>query len=503
MISDADWNNTLYGYPFKTEPWPHQLEEFTLYKDEPGRALLWQMRTGKTKAIIDLACYLYTTKKINRVLILAPNGVHIQWIYQELAKHMWPSVPYIGFAYVASNRWNDEHIANVETVCNERTGLSFLAINNESLFVADIMGTIARFMKKKDVLGVFDESHDFRVPGSKRTKIARGIRKHLKYSRILTGSPVDNSPLHAYSQFELVEPGCLGYDTYQSFVDNFAKYREEKTAGGRTYKVLNEFINTDQLTKAIAQHASLVLRKDVVGLPPLVHSQRTFEIGETLAQAYKAIKEEFYLELNSGKIIDAVSGGARLIKLQQILSGFCIDDKHEAHSLVNEDMNPRLQALAEELEGWPTSKVIIWCNFREDIRKVGSFITKKLGRPYVEYYGPISPELRLKNLQTFQNDPLCPTFIGQPAAGGRGLDLSAAEAIIWYSHTPNLIIRNQANERGTKKDGRPVYVIDLVARNSVDEYWLELLKDKHDLSELIARSGLREVLLDILSKDKI
>ncbi len=32
----------------------HQDREFELHRDDPARALIWQMRTGKTKAMVDL-----------------------------------------------------------------------------------------------------------------------------------------------------------------------------------------------------------------------------------------------------------------------------------------------------------------------------------------------------------------------------------------------------------------------------------------------------------------
>lgn len=41
---------------FKTSPYEHQLLEFERYGLDRARALLWTMRTGKTKVIIDTAC---------------------------------------------------------------------------------------------------------------------------------------------------------------------------------------------------------------------------------------------------------------------------------------------------------------------------------------------------------------------------------------------------------------------------------------------------------------
>lgn len=43
---------------FKTVPYIHQLKEFERSAELPARALLWQMRTGKSKLTVDTACHL-------------------------------------------------------------------------------------------------------------------------------------------------------------------------------------------------------------------------------------------------------------------------------------------------------------------------------------------------------------------------------------------------------------------------------------------------------------
>ena len=45
--------------PAPTVAWAHQAKEFDEHKDDRCRALLWSMRTGKSKAVIDKAEYQF------------------------------------------------------------------------------------------------------------------------------------------------------------------------------------------------------------------------------------------------------------------------------------------------------------------------------------------------------------------------------------------------------------------------------------------------------------
>jgi hypothetical protein len=44
--------------------------------------------TGKTKVIIDNAAYLYAQDKITALVVVAPNGVHRNWLRKEIPAHM-------------------------------------------------------------------------------------------------------------------------------------------------------------------------------------------------------------------------------------------------------------------------------------------------------------------------------------------------------------------------------------------------------------------------------
>ncbi len=488
---------TTTEFPFRLPNYRHQQDEWDRHRDDDARALLWQMRTGKTKATLDLACYRRQKGDIQAVLVIAPNGVHVNWVRRQLPQHMWETVPYVAHAWQASESHKPEHAASLERVLSCRgEALAVLAVNSESIIHDKPAKIIARFLRRHQgkCMLVVDESHDFRSPGSKRTKRARSLKRYCKVRRILTGTAVSNSPLAAYSQFELLDDHALGFENFADFEGHFAYYVQERTKGGRSYERLDHYRNLDDLQGRMARWASVVLREDVDDMPDLVMDERTVVLPEAQMKAYRTLLKEMILELEDGGEVEAIDGGARLVKLQQMLGGFVVDVDGQVRELVSDDENPRLQAMLDEVRS-SDGKAIVWCKYREDIRRVVRALAAE-GIRCVEYHGAVhSQAKRQQAIDDFNNDPSVRVFVGQPKAGGQGLDLSAADLILWYSHTFDLIERDQANERATQIGGKTVTIKDFVTPGTVDEYILANLGEKRSVSESLAGRGLRDRLL--------
>lgn len=488
---------TTTEFPFRLPNYRHQQDEWDRHRDDDARALLWQMRTGKTKATLDLACYRRQKGDIQAVLVIAPNGVHVNWVRRQLPQHMWETVPYVAHAWQASESHKPEHAASLERVLSCRgEALAVLAVNSESIIHDKPAKIIARFLRRHQgkCMLVVDESHDFRSPGSKRTKRARSLKRYCRVRRILTGTAVSNSPLAAYSQFELLDDHALGFENFADFEGHFAYYVQERTKGGRSYERLDHYRNLDDLQGRMARWASVVLREDVDDMPDLVMDERTVVLPEAQMKAYRTLLKEMILELEDGGEVEAIDGGARLVKLQQMLGGFVVDVDGQVRELVSDDENPRLQAMLDEVRS-SDGKAIVWCKYREDIRRVVRALAAE-GIRCVEYHGAVhSQAKRQQAIDDFNNDPSVRVFVGQPKAGGQGLDLSAADLILWYSHTFDLIERDQANERATQIGGKTVTIKDFVTPGTVDEYILANLGEKRSVSESLAGRGLRDRLL--------
>jgi hypothetical protein len=472
----------------KHQPWLHQADELKDYWDSPARALLWQMRTGKTKVVIDALGGWHEEMGLRGVIIIAPNGVHENWVRREFPKHAW-------FEYSAY-AWSSRQ---VRTKAHEKAlyrlsfteGLAVLAIGKESILSPKVQTAVKGMLKRGPCALVVDESHHFGKPGAKRTKLVRGLAKKCAMRRILSGTASGNSPLRLFSQFEILSPGALGFTRFtgqSGFETRYAVIGEGyDPRSGRRFKSIDGYKNQTELQGRVAKWSSVVLREDCEDLPEVVVSRCYYEPSSLQLSVYEGIRKDYVAELKSGSCVEAIDSGTRLLRLQQVLSNFAVTDAYEVET-VDPSANPRMEALLEQLDG-PT---IIWCRFVEDIRRVAARL-KSEGFRVVQYYGAIKDADRLKAHDDFM-DGRATVFLGQPACAGEGLDLSAADTIIWYSHVFDVVARDQASERATAVGGNSVSVVDLAVVGSVDEYILSNLEDKRNVADVVTGQELRNIL---------
>jgi hypothetical protein len=491
---------------FKTTPYDHQAKEFEISADLEARALLWQMRTGKTKLIIDTACHLFLQDKIEVCVVVAPNGVHDNWARRELPIHHWDTVErdtltWItdiagdkGIARVKAHErkgWQEQHDAwwmRLERVL-KTSKMKWIFLASETMTREEVRKIIARIARrhKGKILTVFDESHDFRTPGSKRTKMALALGRKSKYTRILTGTALDNSPLHAFTQYQLLEAGCLGFEKYSDFKRHHAVYEVKQSRQGRSFPVLVEYRDLEGMRDKMAVLSSVVLREDCEDLPALIPMIREIQTTAEQQRIYDEFRKSFEV-LILGEEVSIGENTMRMIKLQQILSGFVKDEYGDIHDIPG--INPKLEAVIDEAE-LSAGKVIIWCNFHEDMDRVCVALRARK-HVVVEYHGRVNAAGKLAARQAFEpgaeND--VKALVGYPTAG---LDLSSAEKIIWYSHTFDAIKRGQADERATAMGGKNIPVIDFIA-GGVDTYITDNVKQKVSVADAMTREGMKTVL---------
>ena len=80
------------AFRFATEPLSHQDSYFGRVRNRESFSNNWEQGLGKSKCCIDEASWLYSKGQIDGILVLAPNGVHANWIDDEIPKHLHESV---------------------------------------------------------------------------------------------------------------------------------------------------------------------------------------------------------------------------------------------------------------------------------------------------------------------------------------------------------------------------------------------------------------------------
>lgn len=455
--------------------------------------------TGKTWVFLADAERLYAAGEIDAVLIIAPKGVHINWVEREIPKHM--NVPYIARYWLAG--MGKKAKARLEEIFTPRDNgaqppLRILAMNYDALTTREGFAYAKKFLLCTKAMIIGDESSKWRNPKSGRTEAGMELKPLVEYRRIGTGTPVPNGPMNIFAPMEFLEEGLLGCSTYRAFVAEYAKLidndhpmkkkmiqnnpriawaqiieRDEET-GRPIYR------NLDKLQRLIEPHSFRVLKKDCLDLPEKIPPKNIYiELTPKQRAAYKTMEKQFRVDLGD-KLLTVKKLNA-ITKLQQITSGFILVNGQPVYIA---DKNPRIEAL-KDFDEDQTRPYIVWAQFREELRAAAAAL-RKAGKRVVEYHGGItSQRQREAAVDDFQSGK-ADVFVGQPGAGGLGLTLTEAENVLFLSNGWDLEIRQQAEDRPHRIGLRhPVGYFDIVARGTVDEPIAAAHQSKAAISRII------------------
>ena len=474
-LEEATKNRTFETPPiddfaFETKPFEHQRKAFYMSRDKENFALLMEQGTGKTKIIIDNAAYLYGRGKINCLIVIAPNGVHRNWLNNEIPVHMPKWCP-INSIYYQSGM-NKAHTKKFNDVIGSREVLKIFTFNVEAFVSKTAMRFLENILLSHDCLLVVDESSRIKTPGTHRTKVITKLGKLAKYKRILTGTPVTKGAEDVFAQFKFLDPYILGHDSFYSFRARYCVMREYDNR-----KWIVGYQNVDELTNSIKGHSFRVLKKDCLDLPEKIYQRAYVELSKEQRQIYNSIKNEYVAQLGDDEI-SVPETITRILRLQQVVCGW-FPSENEVKPI--NKTNLRLKALLDIISEID-SKIIIWARFRADIMAIQA----ALGDSAVVYYGDVSSDDRVIAVDRFQKDPKIKYFIGQPQSGGIGLTLTAAQYAIYYSNSFDLETRLQSEDRchriGTTTN---VTYIDLEASKTVDGRIIKALRDKKSVADIV------------------
>ena len=463
-------------FKYKTKPYKHQEEALFKSFARDNYAYFMEMGCGKSKVLIDNITWLYENKHIDTAIIIAPKGVYMNWKNSEIPSHLPDDVPHKMYIW-KSNANKSEKIILEEGV-RSRVILRILLVNVEAFATAKVKKYLQAFIHRSNFLLAVDESTTIKNIKAKRTKEILKLGQSAKYKRILTGSPITQSPMDLYSQCYFLDKDLLGFDSYWSFQGRYAIIRQTRI-GNHSFQQIVGFRNLSELTDKLHRFSYRVTKEQALDLPEKIYTTREVNLTSDQIKHYNSMKDSAVALLDGGDMVTAPEVMTRLLRLQQLLCGYLVTDDGETVEIANHRIDAMLDTI-EEMDG----KVIIWSRFRHDIKKIRKALEKDYGSgTVVTYYGDTSQEDRDKAIDRFQNDEGTKFFVGNAQTAGRGLTLTAATNVIYYSNDFNLETRIQSEDRchriGQKNN---VLYVDLVVPDSIDIHIVKVLQSKITLA---------------------
>lgn len=373
-------------------------------------------------------------------------------------------------------------------------------------------------------LAIWDESQYCKSVKTDRFKNSLKLRDCARQRMLLTGTPIGNSALDLYAQLELMGEGWSGFSDFKSFCKFYGVFAKDANAQGNGVQKLIGLQNMPFIKERLARCAFIIRKSEALpDLPKKQYDIVDVELSPEQAEVYGQLQDSLMVqiqdELDSDipKTLLVNSILTRLLRLAEVTSGYVRYDEvcnpHDGTVLRPKiidrfDPNPKLDALIELVKDkTPEQKTIVWACFTENIKMIRARLELE-GLDCVTFYGKTTTQERDNEVHRFNCDPTCRFFVGNPSAGGIGLNLigfdkddstsqSNCDHVIYYSQNWSALVRSQSEDRAHRPQTRvPVRYTDLCVPNSVDEEIRARVLNK--LRHALEVSDVREILAKVL-----
>lgn len=520
----------IENIPYKKyAPLGHQLEALDHLNQWFDRgynygALYLDMGLGKSYCTIMLAAKLFLEAKIDRVLVVAPNGIHDQWRNEQFPEHC--PVEYEGYIWDNSKTRRSKYVREAFFKYSGPK-LKVLYVNVDRFSYGDIkkLPEILEYVRDGKTLMVIDEATDIKNHKANRSENLTNLGRSADYKVILTGTPITNSPFDLYSMVDFLRPGfwrvpfhafqkkygLLVRDPRKHFLKPLSRREFDQIQTlGRSNKWTAEEIahminmdessvrfilenpnhkssykNLDELKQMIAPFSFFKKKEECVDLPPKMFQTLYVEMSTQQKKVYSDLVKHGMSEF-SGDEISVQNKLTLALRLQQVTSGFFPyqDEDRKAKYKPIDDKNPKIELLKHEIGEAGDQKIIVWARFRSDIEQIEKEIGKEFPDKIVAtYYGSVSKEEREKRKQAFQNGQIDIMIMNQ-STGSMGLNFQIATLQYFYSNSYSIKDRMQCEDRSHRMgQDKPVMYKEIACKDSVDVRIISALKEKKNLAD--------------------
>lgn len=428
----------------------------SLNKYHFGGILADDMGLGKT---IQTIAYLESVyQKGNHSIVICPASLLLNW-QDELDKFE-SNLKYLCVYGSAVERRNQiEQFNEYDLIITTYDYLKKDVSLYENIIFANIILDEAQYIKNHN------------------TKAAKEVKKLKGDTRIaLTGTPIENSLAELWSIFDFLMPGYL-YN-YHYFKKNY-----------ETPIIKNDDKEKETVLKKLVEPFILRRRKKEVlkELPDKIEKNIPIKFYSDEEKLYQVklseVNKDLKQLLNSGE-----NNKLLILKLLMELRQICCEPR-----LLYENINTpssKMDACIEIVESIIDNQqsVLIFSSFTTVLELLEKELNQKRIK-YLKLTGENNKIQRKELVDTFQNSDI-PVFLISLKAGGTGLNLTKAQAVIHYDPWWNLSAQNQATDR-VHRIGQEnnVEVFNLIMKNSIEEKIIKLQEKKKNISDMFVENS--------------
>jgi len=475
-------------------PFAHQREDTIALTQNPFYFITSEMRTGKTKIVIDATQFMFEAEVINRVIVVCPAPVRGVWSDQqigEIAKHSWLDIPATVTEYHAKLRvWH--HQPQIEDPSEQEPKralhnlatshrLEWIVTNFEFLRSKNRLNQLLPFAGPKTLL-VIDESSFIKGHDSQQTKACLQLRRACGRVVLLNGTPISHSPKDLFSQGNILHPSILDCSGITKFNAKYAITQPVIGSGGKPVTSprgygIQQIVGWRpegivDLQRRFAPYTVRRLQKECLDLPPKLDAVTlTATLEPATWKQYKAMRDDLVVWLKSGNVSVASQAATKVLRLSQITSGFLggvegagIEDVEsfnleglilpgmtpgaleiapqavatqrieDTQEIGREKLDVVLWFLKQRLEVDPTLHIIVWCRFRAEMFRLLAEVQRTFPQFLTGYIAGQKQSLRKEAMELLHPSTSpkdVPVFVtGIYGTGAFGLNFTAAHTSV-------------------------------------------------------------------------
>ena len=321
---------------------------------------------------------------------------------------------------------------------------------------------------------LLDEAQDAKNPRTKRHRALRRIPRRRALA--LTGTPIENRLGELWAIMDLVNPGLLG--SLEAFERTLARPIEAR----------RDVLALERLRSLVGP---FVLRrvKDApevdIELPPITITKEPCHLTVEQASLYRATVDRWMPRIESHERAFDRRGAvlAMLGQLKQVCNHpeLVVPTGREL-----EGRSGKLERLVQLLAAVPDDdKALVFTQY-PGFERLAPHLSTRLGREVGFFHGGLSARAREELVARFESDRGPSVMVVSLRAGGRGLNLPAANHVFHFDRWWNPAVEQQATDRVHRLGQRkPVFVSSLVCTATLEERIDALLDAKRELADQV------------------
>jgi SNF2 family DNA or RNA helicase len=321
---------------------------------------------------------------------------------------------------------------------------------------------------------LLDEAQDVKNPQTRRARSLRLLRARRRVA--MTGTPIENHLGELWAIMDLLNPGLLGSREWfhRAFVEPI-QLDDDPDALERLRGIVRPFILRRQKDDPEVE----------LDLPPITTLKDYCLLTQEQAVLYQQVVDSWLPRVEAHE--DRFGRRGAVLAMLGQLKQVCNHPEmvlHEGRDLAGR--SGKLERLIELLRAVPAGdKALVFTQYTSFVGLV-DHLTERLGRRVDFFHGSLNAAQREELLASFASPGGPEVLVVSLRAGGRGLNLPAANHVFHFDRWWNPAVEQQATDRAHRLgQEKPVWVHSLITTGTLEERIDLLLESKRELVEKV------------------